>query len=85
MINQNPNSVYCMRIKTESAKIKTITKEQMESLQTKTRGNVDRMLQFLYQIIGYPDDKKYVLSKSMFTNVMQYLLMQLRNMENYSI
>ena len=55
--------VYCMRIKTESAKIKIISKEQMKSLQTKTRGNVDRMLQFLYQIIGYPEDKKYVLSK----------------------
>lgn len=35
----------------------------MKSLQEKTRGNVDRMLLFLYQIIGYPEDKKYVLNK----------------------
>jgi len=34
----------------------------MESLQLKTRGNVDRMLQFLYQIIGYPDAKKHYLT-----------------------
>jgi len=34
----------------------------MESLQQKTRGNIDRMLAFLYQIIGYPNDKKYVLT-----------------------
>ena len=44
--------VYCMRIKTESAKTKTITKEQMGSLQTKTRGNVGRMLDFLYEVLG---------------------------------
>lgn len=54
--------VYCMRIKMEQhAKTKTITKEQMKTLQEKTRGNVDRLLVFLYQIIGYPEDKKYVL------------------------
>jgi len=34
----------------------------MSSLQNKIRGNVDRMLQFLYQIIGYPKDKKHVLT-----------------------
>ncbi|MBI3639695.1 MAG: hypothetical protein HY223_05200 [Thaumarchaeota archaeon] len=55
--------VYCMRIKMEHAKTKTITKEQMKALQEKTRGNVDRLLEFLYQIIGYPEDKKYVLTK----------------------
>jgi len=43
-------------------RIKIITEEQMNSLQIKIRGNVDRMLQFLYQIIGYPEDKKYVLT-----------------------
>lgn len=53
--------VYCMRIKVEHAKIKTITKEQMKALQEKTSGNVARLLDFLYQIIGNPDDKKYVL------------------------
>lgn len=55
--------VYCMRIKLESSKTKTITKTQMDSLQNKTRGNVDRMLHFLYQVIGYPEDKKYGLDK----------------------
>jgi hypothetical protein len=55
--------VYCMRIKIENPKTKTITKEQMHALQVKTKGNVDRLLQFLYQIIGYPEDKKYGLDK----------------------
>lgn len=34
----------------------------MELLLLKTRGNVDRMLQFLYQIIGYPEAKKHYLT-----------------------
>jgi len=55
--------VYCMRIKIENPKNKTITKEQMSALQVKTNGNVDRLLEFLYQIIGYPEDKKYVITK----------------------
>ena len=52
--------VYCMRIKTESVKIKTISKEQMESLKTKTSGNISRMLDFLSQIIGSEEKKGVV-------------------------
>lgn len=53
--------VYCMRIKIERNEIKTITKEQMGSLQTKTAGNISRMLDFLYQVIGSPEEKKGVV------------------------
>lgn len=50
--------VYCIRIKFRTSKTKTITKEQMNSLQTKVSGNVSRMLQFLYQVIGEPNAKR---------------------------
>ena len=53
--------VFCMKIKIETSKKKTITKTQMDELQNKTRGNVDRMLHFLYQVISCPEDKKYGL------------------------
>ena len=91
--------VYCMRIKVESSKTRKISKEQMEALQTKTRGNVDRMLHFLYQNIGYPEDKKYGLDKvhvyecyAVFTHAVEEYekLLYLRTLEpdengNYTI
>ena len=39
-----------------------LDQEQMKSLKVKTSGNVCRMLQFIYQVIGSPEEKKYVLS-----------------------
>lgn len=33
----------------------------MKLLQLKVRENVDRMLRFLYRVIGYPEDQKHVL------------------------
>ena len=39
-----------------------LDQEQMKSLKVKTSGNIDRMLQFLYQVIGSPGEEKNVVT-----------------------
>ncbi|MEX2192492.1 MAG: hypothetical protein WD717_03835 [Nitrosarchaeum sp.] len=55
--------IYCMKIKIEQVQNRTMTKEQMESLQVKTSGNIARMLDFLHQNLGNPDEIKHGLNK----------------------
>lgn len=44
-------------------RFKEITQDQMDSLQSKVRGNVSRMLDFLNKSLGSPTDPNYAMDK----------------------